>query len=215
MSTLRKKYISVLFLSLALLVMLMPTHALAALGVETYCATAIDGSSATLKGRLTDMDGNNSVDVSFQWGTDEGGPYPYETNGKTMESADVFEIILRDDLDPNTTYYFRAKAGSDTYGLEKSFTTTGLSLGSLSNDVVAKSLIVTDATLDRLVSDVDNGTLTWTGTNLASGIADTVSGAFMFIGNVLSAIETDAGNNVGIIITDMLRLFGTRIPLAP
>lgn len=217
MSTLRKKYIPVLILSLALLGMLTPTRALAAPTVETYCATAIDGNSATLKGRLTDMGGADSVDVSFEWGTDEGGPYPYETNGKTMESADVFEIILRDELDPQTTYYFQAKAvgGGTANGSEKSFTTTGVSLGSLSNNVVSKGLVVTDATLDQLVSDVNSGTLTAAGTELASGIAETISGALMFIGELLSGIEPECGTNAGIIISDMLKLFGTRIPLAP
>jgi len=65
-----------------------------------------------------------TVDVSFQWGTAPGS-YPNETITETMSTTADFDAQLTD-LQPNTTYYFRARAVCErtSYGLDKSFITS-------------------------------------------------------------------------------------------
>jgi len=212
-----KKRILIMIASLVVLGLVIPGHSLAHPGlptVETYCATHVSATSATLKGNLTDMGGFAAVDVSFEWDTDPGGAYANETNGRTVESTGVFDITLRD-LSPQTTYYFRAKAENAdgiAYGAEKGFTTTSMSLSGL---VVIKGLIITDATLSRLVSDATNRTLTGYGIDLASGAASMVGGMFKFSGDLMRGVAPLAGAYLGAIISDLLTFFGTRVPLAP
>ena len=216
MSLRSKKYILIVVVSLVVLG-LAPGHSLAHPGpptVETYCATHVSATSATLKGNLTSMGGFSAVDVSFEWDTDSGSPYANETNGRTVESTGVFDITLRD-LSPQTTYYLRAKAENAdgiAYGAEKSFTTTSMSLSGL---VVTKGLVITDATLDRWVSDATNRTLTGYGIDLASGAATMVSGMFKFTGDLMRGLAPLAGAYLGAIISDLLTFFGTRVPLSP
>ena len=211
-----KKYALIIVVVLLVLGM-VPGHIIADPGaptVETYCATHVSATSVALTGNLTSMGGLSTVDVSFEWDIDSGAPYAHETNGRTVQSTGAFDITLRD-LQPQTTYYFRAKAENadgTAYGVEKGFTTPGMSLSGL---VASRSLILTDATLSRLVSDATNRTLTGYGIDLASGAASMVSGMFRFSGDFMRGLAPMAGAYLGAIISDILSLFGTRVPFAP
>jgi phosphodiesterase/alkaline phosphatase D-like protein len=92
--------------------------------VETDDATSTTTSSARLNGSLNSLGTADSVTVSFEWGTTEGGPYPNETTEQLKTATGTF-YIDRSGLDPGTTYYYRAKAvGWGTgYGEESNFTT--------------------------------------------------------------------------------------------
>ena len=94
--------------------------------VSTSAATSVTYNSAVLNGNLSNLGTATSVDVSFEWGTTSGGPYPNSTTAETMSSTGTFNASLSS-LSEDTTYYFRAFAdgGSDgtDYGDEQSFTT--------------------------------------------------------------------------------------------
>ena len=182
--------------------------------VETYCATHVSATSVALTGNLINLAGLSTVDVSFEWETDSGAPYAHETNGRTVESTGVFDITLRA-LQPQTTYYSRAKAENTdgtAYGAEKGFTTPSMSVSGL---VASKSLLLTDATLSRLVYDATNSTLTGLGIDLASGIAGMVSGAFAFSSDFAQGIAPRTGAYLAAIVSDLLMFIGTRVPFAP
>ncbi len=92
--------------------------------VTTDNATNITATGATLNGNLTSLGSATSDNVSFVWGTTQGGPYPNETTPQVRNTTGTFSDNVTG-LSPNTTYYFKAKAvGHGTsYGAEKSFTT--------------------------------------------------------------------------------------------
>ena len=91
-------------------------------GITTSAATNININSATLNGKLTALGTSASVIASFEWGTTQGGPYANQTTPETMTATGALSSSLTG-LDPDTTYYFRAKAiGHETsYGTELSF----------------------------------------------------------------------------------------------
>ena len=91
--------------------------------VTTHDAVNISQTSASLVGSLQDMGTAETVAVSFRWGTSPGS-YSNETIPETLSTTAVFDAHLTD-LQPNTTYYFRAKAVGDgtNYGSERQFTT--------------------------------------------------------------------------------------------
>jgi hypothetical protein len=93
--------------------------------VVTEAATNVNDKSADLNGRLASFGASDNVDVSFQWGTTPGGPYPNETTPQIMNDDGPFSFDLTG-LGPDT-YYFRSKADGGvfgtSYGDEKSFTT--------------------------------------------------------------------------------------------
>jgi phosphodiesterase/alkaline phosphatase D-like protein len=94
--------------------------------VTTGDATAVTSNSANLNGTLDSTGRAGTVDVSFQWGTTRGGPYPNPTPPHTLGGPASFWSNLSG-LSPNTAYYFMAKADGGAfdvaYGVEKSFTT--------------------------------------------------------------------------------------------
>ncbi|HUV43683.1 MAG TPA: PKD domain-containing protein, partial [Dehalococcoidales bacterium] len=87
--------------------------------VTTDGASIVGTNSARLSGSLADIGTASSVDVSFEWGETQGGPYPNETTPQSMSSTGDLDFDLTG-LEPGTTYYFRAKAvGAGTvYGVE-------------------------------------------------------------------------------------------------
>jgi hypothetical protein len=99
----------------------------ASLQVSTSNASNIGPSSATLNGSLDSMGLASSVEVSFIWGIDDGGPYPNETTASTMTDPGSFNFNLEDLHPTGETYYYKAKADGGTegivYGEQKSFTT--------------------------------------------------------------------------------------------
>ncbi len=93
------------------------------LSVTTNDATNITTTGVTLNGNLKELGTVSPVDVSFEWGTSSAS-YSYNTTAEAMSATGAFSSPLSD-LNPGTTYYFRAKAVGDgtSYGGEKSFTT--------------------------------------------------------------------------------------------
>jgi len=97
-----------------------------ALAVETLYAIDITSSSAKLVGEILGT-GNQSVTKrGFEWGV-ESGNYTDEWIEEGDFSVETFNKIITD-LNPNTTYYFRAKIYGVNdgwkYGAEKTFVTT-------------------------------------------------------------------------------------------
>ncbi len=92
--------------------------------VITNPATNITDEIAILHGNLTDLGDASSANVSFQW-----GPSPtlgMETPSQEMDATGIFEAPIIG-LEPDRSYYFRAKAvGNGTgYGSILTFTTEG------------------------------------------------------------------------------------------
>ncbi len=94
--------------------------------VSTTAASSVTWNSAVLNGNLTYVGSAASVDVSFEWGTTSGGPYPNTTTAETVSSTGTFDASITS-LSANTTYYFRAVADAGdsgtSYGSEQSLTT--------------------------------------------------------------------------------------------
>jgi parallel beta-helix repeat protein len=93
------------------------------LTVYTLGANNIGASSATLNGRLFEMDSAPTAYVSFLWG--DTWPLTHETPPQAMTTPGYFSVTLAD-LNPATTYYFIAQAvGDKTVGSwEGVFTTS-------------------------------------------------------------------------------------------
>lgn len=93
--------------------------------VTTNNATNITTNSATLNGNLNNLGTASTVYVSFEYGLTTA--YGSETTPQLMTTTGPFNFPLTG-LSPNTTHHFRAKAVGDgtSYGLDKSFTTSGV-----------------------------------------------------------------------------------------
>jgi len=83
--------------------------------VVTEAATDIEETTATLNGTVTD-DGGEACQYRFQYDTDSGEPYAYQTawTGSKTTGQSFSEAILG--LDEGKKYYFRAQAKNDTRG---------------------------------------------------------------------------------------------------
>jgi hypothetical protein len=92
-------------------------------GVYADNAANVASNSATLKGVLTNMGNNDSVQVSFEYGVSTA--FGKATPAQILEDTGNFSASITG-LQPNTTYYFRAKAaGSETvFSANRTFTTT-------------------------------------------------------------------------------------------
>lgn len=97
--------------------------------VETLTATSVQSTSATLRGRI-DPNGLGPIDGRFRWWVCGESPPSYtETTPQAIGSGD--EPITYTEpltgLTPSTTYCFQAIGddGSDIFGVERSFTTSG------------------------------------------------------------------------------------------
>jgi len=77
---------------------------------STDDATSISSTTARLNGNLTSLGTAPSVNVSFEWGTATGGPYPNSTTppGEDWNWRLQYGPIKGWQVTP--TYYFRAKA---------------------------------------------------------------------------------------------------------
>ncbi|MGI6297261.1 MAG: fibronectin type III domain-containing protein [Minisyncoccales bacterium] len=87
--------------------------------IETKEAFDITETEATLKGSLEDKGNSDNVSLYFNYGKESG---IYDT---TIETDESFELKI-DNLEPETTYYFRAKACNEkgcSFGEELSFKT--------------------------------------------------------------------------------------------
>ena len=124
--------------------------------VTTNDASGVTATAATLNGDLTALGTATTVNVSFQYGTTAGGPYPMSTGlqSTTTEPYTFSDII--NGLDANTNYYFRAKADGGQYGInygaEKSFTTSKIPPSVTSDN--ATNITASIATLNGLLSSL-------------------------------------------------------------
>lgn len=87
--------------------------------------TTVSGNSVTFVGELTDMGGDTTTYVWFEYGTNINNLY-YKTE-EYARSSTGFYCITVSNLSPCTTYYYRAVArnqGGTAYGEIKSFTTS-------------------------------------------------------------------------------------------
>jgi hypothetical protein len=92
-------------------------------GISTSTPTNIDDQSAQLNGSLNNLEGEASLDVYFEWGTDTG--YGNTTTNQTLSSPSTFNSTISS-FSPKTTYHYRAVATNGVdfwYGDDVSFTT--------------------------------------------------------------------------------------------
>ena len=86
--------------------------------------TTVTGTTVTFVGELTDMGGDSTTNVWFQYGQTTG--YGQKTIEKTLTETGFYCITV-DGLLPSTTYHYRAAArntADTSYGEDKTFTTT-------------------------------------------------------------------------------------------
>ncbi|UCB43895.1 MAG: hypothetical protein JSV77_04410 [Dehalococcoidales bacterium] len=87
-------------------------------------ASDITENSATLHALLEDLGTIRSVQVSFEWGENQGGPYPNRTQSEQINTGMDYCYTLAD-LEPGKAYYYRVLVQSvgTVYSNEKSFDT--------------------------------------------------------------------------------------------
>jgi hypothetical protein len=97
--------------------------------VTTNAVSHKTTDSAALNGTLDALGTASSVNASFIYGTNPGGPYTNSTPPQSMAGAADFQASVAG-LTPFTTYYYRARADGGIYGIaygsEVSFTTNHL-----------------------------------------------------------------------------------------
>ena len=95
--------------------------------VDTGGTTDIMTNAAILNGNLYLLGSAPTVDMSFEWGTTQGGPYTNSTPPQAMTEPEAFQAQLTG-LTPDTTYYYRAKGDGGVdgtgHGAEHAFTTS-------------------------------------------------------------------------------------------
>jgi subtilisin family serine protease len=98
--------------------------------VTTQPAIDVTSASADMVLLLNALGTASSVDISFQWATDDyytshGNSYEHETPGHTTGTGGTWGYTLDGILQPDTTYHFRAKAVGDgtDYGDDETFET--------------------------------------------------------------------------------------------
>jgi hypothetical protein len=88
----------------------------AGLAVSTLDATDVQQNSATLNGQLTDLGGESSAQVWFQWGASSSN-LNQSTTPQTLTAPGGFTAPLAG-LTPETVYYFKAMATAGTKSAE-------------------------------------------------------------------------------------------------
>jgi hypothetical protein len=85
------------------------------LNVETLEETVVTRSLARLRGQLTELEGDSSADIYFEWG-EKGEVLPETTGGKTRIGTLLPASKIISGLDACTTYEYRAvaEAGGET-----------------------------------------------------------------------------------------------------
>lgn len=94
--------------------------------VESYAATNVQPTTATLNGNLASLGSASSGTVAFEWG--KTASYGNTTPGQVRSSTGAFSAALSG-LEPDTTYHFRAKlvvGTSNYYGADLTFKTAAL-----------------------------------------------------------------------------------------
>jgi hypothetical protein len=92
--------------------------------VQTNPASNIGAFSARLQGEILSLGSLPSLDVSFEYGQSQGGPYPSSTTPETKSGIVPFHGDIAG-LDSNTEYFFRARGWDGNYDLYVSNTPPG------------------------------------------------------------------------------------------
>jgi serine protease len=118
--------------------------------VSTGSASGVTWHSALLNGTPSDKGPASSVDVSFEFATDDyytgHGGYEYEYSAGTMNSTGPFSYLCDGTLEPGTTYYFRAKAAGDgsAFGDDVTFATSALGDANGDGDINMQDVTYTE-----------------------------------------------------------------------
>jgi len=103
----------------------------AAPSVTTNSASGISSSAATLNGSITNLNGNSSATLSFEYGLSGSYGSTVTATPSSLTTTGAFSAQVLD-LTPNKTYHFRAAglgtASNPGYGVDKTFTTAVLPL---------------------------------------------------------------------------------------
>ena len=95
-----------------------------------------------LNGNLLSVGSSPSDNVSFQYGTRQGGPYPNSTTPQAKAAAGAFQASISG-LSAHTAYYFRAVADGGIYGAgygrEMSFITSNVPPSVATGDATASN----------------------------------------------------------------------------
>ncbi|MFO7832953.1 MAG: S8 family serine peptidase [Halohasta sp.] len=125
------------------------------LTVTTNGAGEVDESTATLDGELTELVGDDSAAVSFEWGT-TGDGLSNTTAEQTLDSTGQFSDQVTG-LDENTEYEFRAIAETDAdtaAGSTTSFTTDGVETPPSVSTLDATDVNATEGVLNGALDDL-------------------------------------------------------------
>jgi hypothetical protein len=149
--------------------------------VTTLAATTVGTTSATLNGRLSNLGGYATVDVSFQWYTGGGTWTDHVTTPVTKSATCDFNEPLTG-LAAATLHHFRVKAtnGAGTvYGADTTFTTGGYSAPTMTTGA-ASDLTKTTAKLNGTVTTDGGASVTgyfeWGLTTSYGSTSTTVAG---------------------------------------
>ena len=160
--------------------------------VQTNSATYISNFQATLNGNFSPTGsyytGNSTNYVYFQWGTTTG--YGNQTPMQSLSYANSFMQNI-ENLNPGTTYHFRAVAQGSygtIYGQDMTFYTSGSNNGN--NYYGSGSLTVT-----KQVIDLSSGNLNWASSVNAN------PGDILSFGITLQANGQDVHN---VLVSDVL-----------
>jgi len=94
--------------------------------METYNASGVTMTEATLGGKVVD-NGGATVTVWFEWGLDTNYGETTTPQAGFFTGDELYEPLTDADLDPDTTYHFRVvgqNSQGTSYGADKSFTTS-------------------------------------------------------------------------------------------
>jgi len=201
--------------------------------VVTDISSGISGGNVTLHGALTSMGTATGVNVSFEYGTTSGGPYPNSTTSQSRTSLGAYSQALSGLS--NGTYYYRAKADGSTdgtgYGAEKSFTIGGGSTSPSATTQPATSIGGSSATFNANITSLGSAaSVNWSfqwGTasgyypNETVATAKNTAGTISFPQAGLSAsttyyyrVKIDAGSAGGVMGAEKSFITGNTCPTA-
>ncbi len=124
--------------------------------VETSDYYDVSMDSATITGILEDMGMYSSVEVLFVWGKEShddlhADQYDNQTSTQYMNQTGTYSQHL-DNLESDTTYYYRAKAIGGNYGDEYMFTTQ--CIGVITVTTESDSITTSSAALSGILEDM-------------------------------------------------------------
>jgi hypothetical protein len=181
--------------------------------VTTSAAANLTMTSAVLNGSLPSLGTYGTANVSFMWGTTSGAlgnetaPQPMDTTGSFFDSISG--------LTPDTPYYFRAKAVSDSetvFGDELSFTTLApLAFVSMTPSPNSPGAAAS-SDIELEFSSAVNGTTVNANTLTVHGsFSGTVSGVYSVTGANVTfspAVDLEVGETVSVMLTSAIQGYG-------